>query len=68
MMDRFSPMNNGDKWLELLNNIDVDELLEVSSPKEKPHVSVIFHYKDDIIDITQDRGGVKVKYNNNDII
>ena len=67
-MDRFSPMNNGDKWLELLNDIDVDELLEVSSPNEKPHVSVIFHYKDDIIDITQDRGGVKIKCNNSDII
>ena len=67
-MDRLSPMNNGDKWLELLNDIDVDELLEVSSPKEKPHVLVISHYKDDIVVITQDQGGVKVECNNNDII
>ena len=32
------------------------------------HVLVISRYKDDIIVITQDRGGTEVKCNNNDII
>ena len=33
-----SPVNDGDEWLELLNGIDVDELLEESPPKKKPHL------------------------------
>ena len=32
------------------------------------YVLVISSYKDDIVVVTQDRGGAKVKCNNNDII
>ena len=31
-----SPPNDGDKWMELLSGIDVDELLEEPPPKKKP--------------------------------
>ena len=41
-----SPVNDGDKWLELVNGIDVDELLEESPPKKKPHLCLSLKKKE----------------------
>ena len=41
------PVNDGNKWLELLNGIDVDELLlEESPPKKKPHFCLLLKRKE----------------------
>ena len=41
-----SPVNDGDEWLELVNGIDVDELLEESPPKKKLHLCLSLKKKE----------------------
>ena len=41
-----SPVNDGDEWLELVNGIDVDELLEELPPKKKPHLCLSLKKKE----------------------
>ena len=41
-----SLVSDGDEYLELLNGIDVDELLEESPPKKKPHLCLSLKRKE----------------------
>ena len=41
-----SLVSNGDEYLELLNGIDVDELLEESPPKKKPYLCLSLKRKE----------------------
>lgn len=45
-MDGLSLVNDGDEWLELLNDIDVDEILEIS-PQRRNH-TFAYHKKEQI--------------------
>ena len=41
-----SLVSDDDEWLELLNGNDVDELLEESPPKKKPHLCLSLKKKE----------------------
>ena len=38
---RFLPVNNGNKWIKLLNSVNLHKLLEESPPKKRPNLCLL---------------------------